>query len=44
MTLDEQLQAEPNMLNPAWVGVTPYWDHQAARRFLFYDCDQATAR
>ena len=43
MTLDEQLQAEPGMLNPAWVGVDPFQDHQAARRFLFHDCDQATA-
>jgi pimeloyl-ACP methyl ester carboxylesterase len=31
------------MLNPAWVGVDPFQDHQAARRFLFHDCDQATA-
>jgi pimeloyl-ACP methyl ester carboxylesterase len=44
MTLDEQLAAEPDMLNPAWVGVDPFQDHQAARRFLFHDCDQATAR
>jgi pimeloyl-ACP methyl ester carboxylesterase len=44
MTLDEQLQADPDMLNPAWVGVDPFQDHQAARRFLFHDCDQATAR
>jgi pimeloyl-ACP methyl ester carboxylesterase len=43
MTLDEQLQAEPDMLNPAWVGVDPFQDHQAARRFLFHDCDEATA-
>jgi hypothetical protein len=32
------------MLNPAWVGVDPFQDHQAARRFLFHDCDEATAR
>jgi pimeloyl-ACP methyl ester carboxylesterase len=44
MTLDELLRAEPEMLNPAWVGVDPFQDHQAARRFLFHDCDQATAR
>jgi pimeloyl-ACP methyl ester carboxylesterase len=44
MTLDEQLAVEPDMLNPAWVGVDPFQDHQAARRFLFHDCDQATAR
>jgi pimeloyl-ACP methyl ester carboxylesterase len=44
MTLDEQLAAEPDMLNPAWVGVDPYEDHLAARRFLFHDCDQETAR
>jgi pimeloyl-ACP methyl ester carboxylesterase len=44
MTLDEQLAAEPDMLNPAWVGVDPFQDHQAARRFLFHDCDEATAR
>ena len=44
MTLDEQLQVEPDMLNPAWVGMDPFQDHQAARRFLFHDCDQATAR
>jgi pimeloyl-ACP methyl ester carboxylesterase len=44
MTLDEQLAADPDMLNPAWVGVDPFRDHQAARRFLFHDCDQATAR
>ena len=44
MTLDEQLAAEPDMLNPAWVGVDPFQDQQAARRFLFHDCDQATAR
>jgi pimeloyl-ACP methyl ester carboxylesterase len=44
MTLDEQLEAEPDMLNPAWVGVDPFQDHQAARRFLFHDCDEATAR
>ena len=44
MTLDEQLQAEPDMLNPAWVGVDPSRDHEAARRFLFHDCDEATAR
>jgi pimeloyl-ACP methyl ester carboxylesterase len=44
MTLDEQLQAEPDMLNPAWVGVDPFQDHQAARRFLFHDCDEPTAR
>jgi Alpha/beta hydrolase family len=44
MTLDEQLAADPDMLNPAWVGVDPFQDHQAARRFLFHDCDQATAR
>jgi pimeloyl-ACP methyl ester carboxylesterase len=43
MTLDEQLEADPDMLNPAWVGVDPFQDHQAARRFLFHDCDQATA-
>ena len=42
-TLDEQLEAEPDMLNPAWVGVDPFQDHQAARRFLFHDCDQETA-
>jgi hypothetical protein len=34
MTLDEQLVAEPDMLNPAWVGVDPFQDHQAARRFF----------
>jgi Alpha/beta hydrolase family len=44
MTLDEQLAAEPDMLNPAWVGVDPFQDHQAAHRFLFHDCDRATAR
>jgi pimeloyl-ACP methyl ester carboxylesterase len=44
MTLDEQLEADPDMLNPAWVGVDPFQDHQAARRFLFHDCDEATAR
>jgi pimeloyl-ACP methyl ester carboxylesterase len=44
MTLDEQLAADPDMLNPAWVGVDPFQDHQAARRFLFHDCDEATAR
>jgi pimeloyl-ACP methyl ester carboxylesterase len=44
MTLDEQLAAEPDMLNPAWVGVDPFQDHQAARRFLFHDCNEATAR
>jgi pimeloyl-ACP methyl ester carboxylesterase len=44
MTLDEQLAANPDMLNPAWVGVDPFQDHQAARRFLFHDCDEATAR
>jgi len=44
MTLDEQLQVEPDMLNPAWVGVDPFLDHQAARWFLFHDCDEATAR
>jgi Alpha/beta hydrolase family len=44
MTLDEQLAAEPDMLNPAWVGVDPFQDHQAARRFLFHDCDEPTAR
>jgi pimeloyl-ACP methyl ester carboxylesterase len=43
MTLDEQLEADPDMFNPAWVGVDPFQDHQAARRFLFHDCDQATA-
>ena len=41
-TLDEQLQAEPDMLNPAWVGVDPFQDHEAARRFLFHDCPEAT--
>ena len=35
--------ADPEMLNRAWVGVDPFQDHQAARRFLFHDCDQATA-
>ena len=44
MTLDEQLATDPDMLNPAWVGVDPFQDHQAARRFLFHDCDEATAR
>lgn len=44
MTLDEQLAADPDMLNPAWVGVDPFQDPQAARRFLLHDCDQATAR
>jgi pimeloyl-ACP methyl ester carboxylesterase len=44
MTLDEQLQVDPDMLNPAWVGVDPFQDHQAARRFLFHDCEEATAR
>jgi hypothetical protein len=44
MTLDEQLAADPDMLNPAWVGVDPFQDHQAARRFLFHDCDEPTAR
>jgi len=44
MTLDEQLAADPDMLNPAWVGVDPFQDHQAARRFLFHDCDELTAR
>ena len=43
MTLDEQLDADPGMLNPAWVGVDPFQDHQAARQFLFHDCDEATA-
>jgi hypothetical protein len=43
-TLDEQLAADPDMLNPAWVGVDPFQDHQAARRFLFHDCDELTAR
>jgi pimeloyl-ACP methyl ester carboxylesterase len=43
MTLDEQLEADPDMLNPAWVGVDPFQDHQAARRFLFHDCDPETA-
>jgi pimeloyl-ACP methyl ester carboxylesterase len=43
LTLDEQLEADPDMLNPAWVGVDPFQDHQAARRFLFHDCDPATA-
>jgi pimeloyl-ACP methyl ester carboxylesterase len=44
MTLDEQLAAEPDMLNPAWVGVDPFQDHRAARRFLFHDCQETTAR
>jgi hypothetical protein len=44
MTLDEQLEADPDMLNPAWVGVDPFRDHRAARQFLFHDCDEATAR
>ena len=43
-TLDEQLQVETDMFNPAWIGVDPFQDHQAARRFLFHDCDEATAR
>jgi pimeloyl-ACP methyl ester carboxylesterase len=43
MTLDEQLEADPGMLNPAWVGVDPFQNHQAARWFLFHDCDQETA-
>lgn len=43
MTLDEQLEADPEMLNPALIGVDPFQDHQAARRFLFHDCDQETA-
>jgi hypothetical protein len=25
------------MLNPAWVGMDRFQDHQAARRFLFHD-------
>jgi hypothetical protein len=44
MTLDEQLEAGPDMLNPAWVGVDPFQDHQAARRFLFHDCDGPRGR
>jgi len=34
----EQVGAEPDILNPEWIGKDPTKDEQVARRFLFHDC------
>jgi pimeloyl-ACP methyl ester carboxylesterase len=38
VSLLDQLRAEPDMLNPKWLGKDPTKDPQIARRFLFHDC------
>lgn len=40
--IDELRLRSPQMLHSEWVGVDPVADHDAARRFLFHDCDEAT--
>jgi len=37
-SLLDQVRAQPDMLNPEWVGKDPTKDDQLARHFLFHDC------
>ncbi len=42
-SLTEELrQHAAEMFDPGWIGVDPVADHDAARRFLFHDCDDET--
>jgi pimeloyl-ACP methyl ester carboxylesterase len=42
-SLIDQLRAEPDMMNPEWVGKDPTSD-EIATHFLFHDCTRETAR
>jgi pimeloyl-ACP methyl ester carboxylesterase len=33
-----QVQGDPSLLNPAWIGKNPIADDEVARDFLFHDC------
>ncbi|MBZ5602777.1 MAG: alpha/beta hydrolase [Acidobacteriia bacterium] len=33
-----QIQADPTLMNPAWIGKNPVTDDDVAREFLFHDC------
>jgi pimeloyl-ACP methyl ester carboxylesterase len=40
--MDEVPQRSGEMFHTDWLGVDPVADHDAARRFLFHDCDEPT--
>jgi pimeloyl-ACP methyl ester carboxylesterase len=44
VSLIDQLQAEPEMMNPEWVGTDPTASDEIAMRFLFHDCPPETAQ
>ena len=44
VSLIDQLQAEPEMMNPEWVGKDPTTSDQIALHFLFHDCPPETAQ
>jgi pimeloyl-ACP methyl ester carboxylesterase len=39
-----QIQADPTVLNPAWIGKDPTKDEKLAREFLFHDCSEEVYR
>jgi pimeloyl-ACP methyl ester carboxylesterase len=39
-----QVQADPTVLNPAWIGKDPTKDEKLAREFLFHDCSEEVYR
>lgn len=41
--LDELAAQTTPMFHDDWIGIDPVTDHQAARHFLFHDCDTDTA-
>jgi pimeloyl-ACP methyl ester carboxylesterase len=43
-SLIDQLQAEPEMMNPEWVGKDPTASDEIALHFLFHDCTPDTAQ
>jgi pimeloyl-ACP methyl ester carboxylesterase len=39
-----QIQSDPSMLNPDWIGKNPIADDDVAREFLFHDCYEEATR
>ncbi len=40
MSVMQQIQADPSMINPAWMGKNPVAYESDAREFLFHDCSE----
>ena len=40
----KQVQTDPSIFNPAWIGKNPVADDELAREFLFHDCTEDVYR